>query len=580
MTPSVGSSAGSPAQTSGSSFQKQFSSGRSAGTSSNSPPPSIGFSRKFEPRSASNRGSAAGQVTERQAKGTGNADAVRSIGSGSSQSPRNLEGMTAGKSSGKGTATSSTSASPVTSANSSNSSRFAQRHAVAKGTSDQKKTLVSLTETPNRAPSDRTPSNKTQASQTAQSSSLRRASGHGRSTTDPKSENRDSSLSKSGAIRNSDRFTSTARGGGSPSLSSRQVLQQTGKGLQSLSQSGHIHRARGTGGTLSPVTRHHSSNVARNHLAWGVGGRFLPYGGYGHCLRIGFGFGRPWNWGYGGWGYGGWGSGGNWAWRNPWRYGYYGWGNPWGWYPWRAFGLGWGFGRWGGGYGGYGGYGNCGYNPDCTYSGSYGDYGYSPVYYASAATDPNSLAVATTETNSAPVIAQNDPSSLSSSTEFADRGEQEFKAGNYDKAAGAWRHALVDDPKNGVVMMMLSQALFAVGKFDEAAGTAQQGMLLLPEDNWGVVPQNYKELYANIGDYSKQLKALEAARKEKPDDPALRFLLGYHYGYLGYPTEAVRELDRGLSIAPQDKLAFKMRSGFKKQIKPQTTEVPPPVPQE
>lgn len=172
-----------------------------------------------------------------------------------------------------------------------------------------------------------------------------------------------------------------------------------------------------------------------------------------------------------------------------------------------------------------------------------------------------------------------DPPGGTGASAFAEQGEQEFKDGNYEKAATAWRHAIVEEPQNGLLLMMLSQALFADGKFDEAAGALQQGMLATPEESWGIVPQNFKDLYGSNSDYSKQLKELEAARKANPDDPALRFLLGYHYGYLGYHTEAVTELDKGLEIVKQDELASKLRSAFQKKLQPQTSEATSPVPQ-
>ncbi|MCA9093946.1 MAG: hypothetical protein KDA68_10695 [Planctomycetaceae bacterium] len=377
-------------------------------------------------------------------------------------------------------------------------------------------------------------------------------------------------------------------------------------GLHSLNQSGAIRLSRNHGGTLNANSRFNSSYVAHNRLLWGAGNRFFPYGGYGSLFRIGFGFGRPWGYGgyyggfgrYGLWGGRRWGWGySRWAWRHPWRalllgYGGYGYG---------GFGYG-GYGYGGYGYGGYGlgGYGGFGYNPYCSYgygnygygnygygNSGYGSYGYTPVAYSNGYANAGTpvLAAVSTDATPTPLVVQNDPATdpaaTASATDsaFADLGEQEFKAANYSKAVDAWRHAIVDDPKNGVLYMMLSQAYFAVGKYNESAGAAQQGMLLLPEENWGVVPQNYKELYTNIGDYTKQLKDLEAARKKKEDDPALRFLLGYHYGYLGYPTEAVRELDKGLSIVPEDELAEKMRDGFKSKIKPQTAAATKPVPE-
>ena len=91
-----------------------------------------------------------------------------------------------------------------------------------------------------------------------------------------------------------------------------------------------------------------------------------------------------------------------------------------------------------------------------------------------------------------------------------------------------------------------------MGRYDEAAGATQAAMQMLPEDKWGVVIANYTHLYGNIQDYTDQLKALEKARDAKPDSPALHFLLGFHFGYLNYPKQAVKELDKALTMAPKD----------------------------
>jgi tetratricopeptide (TPR) repeat protein len=143
-----------------------------------------------------------------------------------------------------------------------------------------------------------------------------------------------------------------------------------------------------------------------------------------------------------------------------------------------------------------------------------------------------------------------------------------------------WRHAVVDDPKNGVLVMMLAQSLFASGKFDEAAGATQQAMMLLKEDDWGVVIKNYRELYTKIGDYTTQLRALEKARKDKPDEPALRFLLGFHYAYLGFPKEAQVELAKATSLAPQDELSGRLKDILAGKDKQTTTTKVVPTPPE
>ena len=132
---------------------------------------------------------------------------------------------------------------------------------------------------------------------------------------------------------------------------------------------------------------------------------------------------------------------------------------------------------------------------------------------------------------------------------YADRGEIAFRTGNYSEAVYDWRHALLDDSQNGTLAMMLAQALFASGSYQEAAGATQWAMSMLPPDQWGVVVKNYTDLYPVVQNYTDQLRALEKARNEKPSDPALRFLLGFHYYYLGYPAQATRELEKEFSCA-------------------------------
>ena len=88
---------------------------------------------------------------------------------------------------------------------------------------------------------------------------------------------------------------------------------------------------------------------------------------------------------------------------------------------------------------------------------------------------------------------------------------------------------------------------------------------MLPEDQWGNVVKNFADLYPNNQDFTNQIRALESARTTNPNDPALRFLLGYEYGYLGYPTQAIAEFDKGISLRPQDRGAVVMRNLFAAQ---------------
>ena len=303
--------------------------------------------------------------------------------------------------------------------------------------------------------------------------------------------------------------------------------------------------ARGSAGTAhSPsfVQRNFSSNAGRTagtgnrsfsnanlHSGGNPNSQFLGHNSvFGNQANMGAGKGNNWGWGNNWHGHhpGGGGGGGG-------GYGYGGYG--FGFFPFFGYGLGWGlfgwpyygYGNGGYGYGGYGGYG----------------YGYNNGFVAAdgAAGNPNGI-------------------------DFGTLGEEAFRAGKYQDAANDFRHALIDDPTGGGLIMLLGQALFQTGNFNEAAGATQAAMNLLPVEKSGAAIENYKQLYGNVGDYTSQLKNLEKARDAKPDDPAIRFLLGFHFGYLGYPKQAVRELDKAVELQPRDPAARKLHDIFAAKI--------------
>jgi len=129
-----------------------------------------------------------------------------------------------------------------------------------------------------------------------------------------------------------------------------------------------------------------------------------------------------------------------------------------------------------------------------------------------------------------------------------------------------------------VVTMMLAQALFATGNFNEAAGATEAAMQHLPKEQWGVVVGNYKELYGNPQDYTDQLRALEKGVGEKPNDPAQRFLLGYHYAYLGYAQQALDQLEKAVKLEPRDEAAKRLRDEMKSKVAPASEPAAPAGP--
>ncbi len=271
--------------------------------------------------------------------------------------------------------------------------------------------------------------------------------------------------------------------------------------------------------------------------------------------------------GWGGRGYYGWGGYRGYGWAPyrgyGWRYPYYGYGLG------LGVGVGIGYGLYPGYWYGYGypypAYGYYGYYanvPDAAgYAGTYG-----PVPYV--APPPPAVAVESS--------ASVEEAAVEAAGEFADKGKAAFKAGDYAGAVYALRHAAVDDPHNAELTLLLGQALFATGRYDEAAGATQAAMRRLPKEKWGAVISHYTELYGNTRDYTNQLRALEKRLKEKPNEPALRFLAGFHYAYLGFATQAIDQLDKVLTFVPRDDLARQLRDELRDKLgKPSVVPILP-----
>jgi tetratricopeptide (TPR) repeat protein len=330
--------------------------------------------------------------------------------------------------------------------------------------------------------------------------------------------------------------------GAGNSFSSRHSIQLASHTTRALhtANSGLANSSRHIGAANGSL-----QNMRNPFYGQGFGLQFLSnllysFGGYGSS-------------GYGGYGSGGYGGGG---------YGYGG--SPY-------YGSGYGSGYLNSSCSGYG----CAYayNPAVDMSGQY--LAYNNILATPVGFDPASAAMTPGTSNGVTLAAITDPAAMlpanpaapTATVGFADQGEAAFKAGDFNGAIYAWRHAVLDDSKNPVLLMMLSQSLFAAGKFDEAAGATQQAMQQLPKDQWGVVVTNYKELYGSIQSYTDQLRALEKAVADKPNSAGLRFLLGFHYGYLGFPQQAVPQLDKALEFAKEDALSRQLRTEMQTRIK-------------
>jgi tetratricopeptide (TPR) repeat protein len=153
------------------------------------------------------------------------------------------------------------------------------------------------------------------------------------------------------------------------------------------------------------------------------------------------------------------------------------------------------------------------------------------------------------------------------------RGATACRKRDYSKAIQEWSKECAAGAPNPVLEMMLGQAYFAAQKYDEAATATQAAMRALPRDRWNIVLSNRNELYVKPQLYEFQVQQLAEAVQDHPRDPALRFLLGYHYAYGGYPDAALHQLDQVAALEPRDDVAAELRA----TLQPGGSESQPPL---
>ena len=271
--------------------------------------------------------------------------------------------------------------------------------------------------------------------------------------------------------------------------------------------------------------------------------------------------------GYGGWGYGG-GYGGGSGWVNP-HYGNWyngGWnGNSGGynggwWAPFAAGAATWGLlssvGNWGLGYGtlGYGaaGYVNPYYSavPAAVVAASPYDYS-QPVFvdssYASGQAAP--VVEGTQPVDDSQAAAQASPADLA-----VDEALAKFKAGDYAGALAGFDKALRLSPKDSVIHEVRALALFALGRYPEAAAALNSVLASAPGMDWTTV----SNVYGSVDAYTGHLRKLEDFCRTHPDDAAAHFVLGYHYLVGGSSDMAAAALRVVIAKQPGDVVAKRL----------------------
>ncbi len=232
------------------------------------------------------------------------------------------------------------------------------------------------------------------------------------------------------------------------------------------------------------------------------------------------------DWNRGGWYHGDWH--GNW--NNSWNYGPVGW---WGTGYWAGDALSatpWSWGYWP-----Y-------YNP--YYGGSFvagSAFDYSqPIVVAQAAVAPaGAPAGLTAEQQATPLL---------------DAGRNAFMQGDYATALAQVDQAIAQVPNDTVLHEFRGLALFALGRYKEAAATDYAVLSAGPGWDWTTL----SGLYPDVDVYTTQLRALEQYANSHPADSEARFLLAENYLTCGHTAAAAAQFQEVVQLDPKDQLSAQL----------------------
>ncbi|MBS0260396.1 MAG: tetratricopeptide repeat protein [Planctomycetes bacterium] len=290
---------------------------------------------------------------------------------------------------------------------------------------------------------------------------------------------------------------------------------------------------------------HNNINIANNrgyfnnwqHGSWN--GNWNRPGGGGYWNGWANGFNRGWNAGY--W-HGGWGG-----------YWHGGWGGYWG-RPWYAAPIAWGLGAWAVGSiiyaSGYSAYSN----PYYASGGSsevYYDYSQPITVYNS---QPNQTAVTSAGNAATPEENAALPPEVQEGTSHMDAARDAFKQGDYAKASSEINLAIKALPKDAALHEFRALVFFATKDYKQAAATLYAVLSAGPGWDWTTL----SGMYASVGTYTDQLRALEDFVKANPGASEGHFVLGYHYLTCGHPDNARRQFEEVLKLQPGDQLATQL----------------------
>jgi tetratricopeptide (TPR) repeat protein len=123
-----------------------------------------------------------------------------------------------------------------------------------------------------------------------------------------------------------------------------------------------------------------------------------------------------------------------------------------------------------------------------------------------------------------------------------------FKQGDYPGALASIDRAVKSSPNDTVLHEVRALALFALGRYPEAAATLNAVLAVAPGMDWTTM----SGLYGTVDTYTGQLRKLEDFCRANPGSGAGHFVLAYHYLVGGHADLAAEALKVVVAQQPGD----------------------------
>ena len=139
-------------------------------------------------------------------------------------------------------------------------------------------------------------------------------------------------------------------------------------------------------------------------------------------------------------------------------------------------------------------------------------------------------------------------------TPLFDAARNAFMQGDYKTALAQVDQAIAQVPNDTVLHEFRGLALFALGRYKEAAAADYAVLSAGPGWDWTTL----SALYPNVEVYTAQLRALEQYAKSHPAASDAKFLLAENYLTCGYTDAAAAQLKEVVQLDPKDQLSAQL----------------------